>query len=275
MADGPDVPAVTVRGFAPVIGDAGALARQVLALSAERFAVRALRVEHPGAADRLARVLGDEGVVAPVVASAAAVPGIQVLVAPLSSGFVLPDSQLAVLAESTITGRRLPHRPPRPRTRPTEGFFDDLAPGNFVVHRQHGVARYAGVTTRSVAGATRDYLILEYRGSDRLYLPVEQIDAVTPYTGGDSPTLSKMGGAEWQRARAKARAAASEVAQELVELYRRRLVIPGHAFAPDSPWQHELESAFPYVETPDQLRAIADVKADMEEPRPMDRLDLR
>jgi transcription-repair coupling factor (superfamily II helicase) len=271
VADGPTVPAITVRGFAPVTGDAAVLARQVVELTAERFAV-ALCASSAGAADRLARVLADEGVVAPVVRRADARPGAQVLVAPLSSGFVLPDSRLALLAESNITGRRLPHRPPRPRTRPTEGFFDDLAPGNFVVHRQHGVARYAGVTTRTVAGATRDYLILEYRGSDRLYLPVDQIDAVTPYTGGESPTLSKMGGAEWQRARAKARAAASEVAQELVELYRRRLVIPGHAFAPDSPWQRELESAFPYVETPDQLRAIADVKADMEEPRPMDRL---
>ncbi|HXQ19978.1 MAG TPA: transcription-repair coupling factor [Acidimicrobiales bacterium] len=271
VAEGPTVPAITVRGLPPVAGDAGQLARQVVELTAERFTV-ALCTSTAGAAERLSRVLADEGVSAPVASTAEPVPGAQVLVVPLSSGFVLPGSQLAVLAESNITGRRLPHRPPRPRTRPTEGFFDDLAPGSFVVHRQHGVARYAGVSTRTVAGATRDYLVLEYRGSDRLYLPVEQIDAVTPYTGGENPTLSKMGGAEWQRARARARAAASEVAQELVDLYRRRLTIPGHAFAPDSPWQHELESAFPFVETPDQLRAIAEVKADMEEPRPMDRL---
>jgi len=154
VADGPSVPAITVRGFPPVTGDAAVLARQVVELTAERFAV-ALCASSAGAADRLSRVLADEGVVAPVVRSADAGPGAQVLVAPLSSGFVLPDSRLALLAESNITGRRLPHRPPRPRTRPTEGFFDDLAPGNFVVHRQHGVARYAGVTTRTVAGATR------------------------------------------------------------------------------------------------------------------------
>ena len=199
-------------------------------------------------------------------------PGSRVVVAPISSGFVLPDLGLAVLAESDITGRRTPHRTARPRARPTDGFFDDLAPGSYVVHRQHGVARYAGVTTRTIAGTARDYLVLEYRGSDRLYLPVDQIEAVTPYSGGETPTLSKMGGAEWQRTRARARAAAGEVAEELVELYRRRLAVPGRAFSPDTPWQHELESSFPYTETPDQLRAIAEVKADMELPRPMDRL---
>ena len=135
-----------------------------------------------------------------------------------------------------------------------------------------GVARFAGVTTRTLAGATRDYLILEFRGDDRLYLPVDQIDSITPYSGGDQPTLSKMGGSDWQRTRAKARAAASEVAEELVALYRARLVATGHAFGPDTPWQEEMEAAFPFVETPDQRKAIADVKSDMEAPRPMDRL---
>ena len=140
------------------------------------------------------------------------------------------------------------------------------------MHRQHGVARFEGVTTRTMGGTTRDYLILQYRGSDRLYLPVEQIEAITPYSGGESPTLSKMGGADWQKTRARARAAASEVAAELVELYRRRLAVEGRAFGPDTPWQTEMEGSFGFVETEDQLKAIADVKADMEEPRPMDRL---
>ncbi len=123
-----------------------------------------------------------------------------------------------------------------------------------------------------MGGTTRDYLILQYRGSDRLYLPVDQIEAITAYSGGETPTLSKMGGADWQRTRAKARAAAGEVAEELVELYRRRLAVEGHAFGPDTPWQAEMEASFGFVETEDQLKAIADVKADMEEPRPMDRL---
>ena len=102
----------------------------------------------------------------------------------------------------------MPHRRARPRARAADGFFDDLEAGSFVVHRQHGVARFEGVTTRTMGGTTRDYLILQYRGSDRLYLPVEQIEAITPYSGGETPTLSKMGGADWQRTRAKARAAA-------------------------------------------------------------------
>ena len=199
-------------------------------------------------------------------------PGAVVVTAPLSTGFILPDCHVAVLSESDITGRRLPHRRARPRARATDGFFDDLAVGSFVVHRQHGVARFEGVTSRTMAGTTRDYLILQYRGSDRLYLPVDQIEAITAYSGGETPTLSKMGGADWQRTRAKARAAAGEVAEELVELYRRRLAVEGHAFAPDTPWQTEMEGSFEFVETEDQLKAIADVKADMEEARPMDRL---
>jgi len=177
-----------------------------------------------------------------------------------------------VLSATDVTGRRMPHRRARPRTRAADGFFDDLEAGSFVVHRQHGVARFEGVTSMTMAGTTRDYLILQYRGSDRLYLPVDQIEAITPYSGGESPTLSKMGGADWQRTRAKARAAAGEVAAELVELYRKRLAVEGHAFGADTPWQAEMESAFGYVETEDQLKAITDVKTDMEEPRPMDRL---
>ena len=194
------------------------------------------------------------------------------VVAPLTTGFILPDAKVAVLSETDISGRRVAHRKARPRARATDGFFDDLAVGSFVVHRQHGVARFDGVTSRTMGGATRDYLVLQYRGNDRLYLPVDQIEAITPYTGGESPSLSKMGGADWQRTRAKARAAAGEVAEELVLLYRQRLAVEGHAFPPDTPWQAEMEGAFGFVETDDQLKAIADVKSDMEQPRPMDRL---
>jgi len=271
VADGPDVPTVAGRGLGPVAGDAGRMAAQLVALSAGGYSV-VLCTSSSLAASRLSDVLAGEGVGAPVASVADGRPGITIVVAPLSAGFVLDQPKVAVLAESDITGRRSPHRRPRPRARPTDGFFDDLAPGSYVVHRQHGVARYAGVTTRTVLGATRDYLVLEYRGSDRLYLPVDQIDAVTPYTGGEMPTLSKMGGADWQRTRARARAAAGEIAKELVDLYRARASVAGHAFPPDTPWQGELEAAFPYMETTDQLRAIAEVKADMESDRPMDRL---
>ena len=271
LPEGPQVASVVVRGFEPVAGDAARLAAQVTALVADGCSVTVCSAT-PGGAARLSGVLAEEGVTAPVAPSAEASPGARVVVAALSSGFIVPGAKVAVLSEADVTGRRTPHRTARPRARPTDGFFDDLAPGSYVVHRQHGVARYAGMTTRTVGGTSRDYLLLEYRGSDRLYLPVDQIEAVTPYSGGESPTLSKMGGAEWQRTRARARAAAGEIAEELVALYRERLAVEGHAFAPDTPWQHELESAFPFTETADQLRAIAEVKADMEEGRPMDRL---
>ncbi|MGP0030559.1 MAG: transcription-repair coupling factor [Acidimicrobiales bacterium] len=269
--EGPSTPALTVRSFAPVAGDAARLAGQVSRLVGGDYAVTLCAATAPGA-ERLSTVLGEEGVVAPAGSAASAAPGAAVVTAPLTSGFILPDCRVAVLSESDITGRRLPHRRARPRARATYGFFDDLAVGSFVVHRQHGVARFEGVTSRAMGGTTRDYLILQYRGSDRLYLPVDQIEAITAYSGGESPTLSKMGGADWQRTRARARAAAGEVAEELVKLYRRRLEVEGHAFGPDTPWQGEMESSFAYVETDDQLKAIADVKADMEQPRPMDRL---
>ncbi len=271
VADTPQAPSVTVRGFAHVAGDASRLAHQVRSLVEDGYSVTLCSSTELGRS-RLSGVLSGEGVVAPAVERAEPGVGARVVTAPLSAGFLLPVARVAVLSETDVTGRRAAHRRARPRARPTDGFFDDLGPGGYVVHRQHGVARYAGMTTRSVAGTTRDYLVLEFRGSDRLYLPVDQIEAVTPYSGGESPTLSKMGGADWQRARAKARAAAGEVAEELVALYRRRLQVQGHAFEPDSPWQRELESSFPFAETADQLRAIAEVKADMELPRPMDRL---
>ena len=185
---------------------------------------------------------------------------------------MLPAVKLAVLAESDVTGRRRAHRRARPRRREAQGFFDDLKPGDYVVHYQHGVARYGGMVKRAIGGVERDYLLLEYRGDDRLYVPSDQIDAVRHYTGGESPSLSRMGGGDWQKAKARVRSAVAEIAQELVVLYQTRVHTPGHAFGPDTPWQHELEEAFPYELTPDQRTAIAEVKADMEAPVPMDRL---
>ncbi len=289
-AEGPEVPAVESRGWEPILGDGAALASQVSALAAGGYSV-VLCASTVGGAERLAGVLAAEGVAVSVVPPDGAgtgptapgsgpatpgpdlaTPGIRVVVASVDRGFVLPGAKVAVLAESDITGRRRPHRAARARARPVDGFFDDLAPGAYVVHRQHGVARYGGMVTRTMGGATRDYLLLEYRGADKLYLPTDQIELLTPYAGGDSPTVSRLGGSEWTKARAKARAAVHEIAEELVALYRRRLEVEGHAFGPDTPWQAEMESAFPYLETTDQARAIEDVKADMERPQPMDRL---
>ena len=262
-----------------MLGDSAGLARRLseLVRAGNRIVICA---DGRGSAERMATVLEGEGLSCgllldqpPAVRDAGIRrPGVHIVVAPLDRGGLIPSSKLAIVAEPDVTGRRRPHRQARPRPRATEGFFDDLAPGDYVVHNVHGVARFAGMVTRAMGGAERDYLQLEYRGGDRLYLPSEQIDAITPYTGGESPALNRMGGAEWSRQKARVRAAVREVAKELVELYRRRQSVPGHAFAPDTPWQTELEQAFLYPETPDQLKAIDDVKADMERALPMDRL---
>jgi len=272
-AEGPDVPLVESRGWEPILGDGTRLAGQVRALVEADYAV-VLCTSTAGGAGRLSELLAEEGLVVPVAAPGddLGVPGARIVVATVDRGFVLPGSRVAVLTESDVTGRMRPHRQARTRARPVDGFFDDLAPGSFVVHRQHGVARYGGMVTRTMGGATRDYLLLEYRGGDRLYLPTDQIELLTPYAGGDSPTVNRLGGSEWQKARSRARAAVHEIAEELVALYRRRLEVPGHAFGPDTPWQSELASSFPFVETSDQLRAIEEVTADMERPQPMDRL---
>ncbi len=275
--EGPAAPAVAATGWDPVVGDGGRLVKQLSALVDGGYRVTVC-AEGTGSARRVAEVLGEQGLVVPVLEGVAesradlTAPGVRIVVQPLERGFIVSSARLAVLAESDVTGRRRAHRRPRPRPRANEGFFDDLAPGDYVVHHQHGVARFGGMVTRAIGGASRDYLLLEYRGGDKLYVPSDQIDAITPYSGGESPALHRLGGSEWQRTRARVRAAAREIAQELVVLYRRRMSSAGHAFAPDTPWQAEMEQAFPYTETPDQARAIDEVKADMEQPVPMDRL---
>ncbi len=278
-ADGPRTASIRAVGWPPALGDAGVLARRVAQLARAGCTV-AVCCEGRGSAERLASVLATEGVVVEPLFdvtgeardTALRRPGVHVLVQPLDRGFVIEDAGVAVLAEGDVTGRRRPHRVPRARQRAVEGFFDDLAQGSYVVHHVHGVARYGGMVTRSIGGAERDYLLLEYRGGDKLYVPSDQIDVITPYTGGEQPTLNRLNGGEWQRQRSRVRHAVREIAQELVVLYQRRLASPGHAFAPDTPWQAELEQAFPFLETHDQLRAIAEVKADMERAVPMDRI---
>ena len=280
-AEGPQTPTIRVAGWPQALGDAAPLARRIGELTRAGTAV-VVAAEGAGSAARIADVLDEAGVnVDRFVAAPAGrggrigalrEPGTHVVVASLDRGFVLDAARVAVLAESDLTGRHRPHRVPRARARPVEGFFDDLAVGSFVVHHVHGVARYGGMMRRGVAGTERDYLLLEYRGGDRLYVPSDQIDAITPYTGGEHPTLNRLNGNDWRRQRSRVRQAVRAVAQELVVLYRRRLASPGHAFSPDTPWQAELEQSFPYPETADQLRAAAEVKADMERPVPMDRL---
>ncbi len=254
----------------PVIqGDPGRLAVHVRGWPRSRHGV--IAAASGPSADRMADLLAEEGLDVSRDDASVLRARVSVVVAPLAQGFALDDADVVVWGDSDLTGRRAVHRAPRARARTVDGFFDGLAIGNYVVHRQHGVARFAGSTSRAINGTTRDYLILEFKDG-RSYWPTDQIDALTPYSGGDAPALSRMGSEQWQRTRAKARAAAELVAQDLLALYRERAGAPGHAFSPDSAWQIEMESLFPFTETADQLRAITEVKADMENPRPMDRL---
>ncbi|MGC1419747.1 MAG: transcription-repair coupling factor, partial [Acidimicrobiales bacterium] len=257
-------------GSPPVVqGDAARIAAHVRQWSLPRRGV--VLTSNAAAVERMAEQLRGEGLEVTTDPDKVLDVRLTVLQSSLPSGFSLDDPPIVVWSESDLTGRRSVHRVARTRTRNVDGFFDDLAVGNYVVHRQHGVARFSGTTTRAINGTTRDYLILEFKDG-RSYWPTEQIDALTPYSGGDSPALSRMGGAEWQKTRARARAAAFLVAQELVDLYRQRTVAVGHAFSPDTTWQREMEELFPFTLTTDQAQAIEDVKADMELPRPMDRL---
>ena len=272
----PSTPVVSVGGWASAIGDPSAPVEQVSRLLAEGYTVR-VAADGAGSATRSAALLREHGVDLPVnTGGDAGLRGSSdlsgsVVVAPIQRGFVLPDARLAVLGEADLTGRRRAHRRSRPRQSSAQEL-DDLAAGDYVVHRHHGVGRYAGMVNRSIGGMSRDYLLVEYRGGDKLYVPTDQVDAVRRYSGGESPTLSKMGGADWQRTKSGVRSAVSEIAKELVVLYQRRITTPGRAFSPDTPWQTEMESAFGYQLTPDQHKAIVEVKADMEQTLPMDRL---
>lgn len=266
--DQPSTPVVAATGWEPVVGDLTPTAKQIRSLLDDEYTV-VVAADGEASAQRLASLLTDHGV-SFTAADRARTGG--VVVAPIDRGVVLPDVKLAVLAESDLTGRRRTHRPSRRRKRDTQRFFEDLREGSFVVHHQHGVARFGGMVTRAIGGNERDYLLLEYRGGDKLYVPSDQIESVRHYTGGDTPTLSKMGGADWNQTKAKVRSAVQEIAQELVVLYQRRVTTPGHPFELDTPWQREFEASFPFQETTDQINAIIDVKGDMEQPTPMDRL---
>ena len=266
--EGPDTPHLGATAFDPVVGDADGLAQRLRRLADDGTRV-VLAAEGTGSADRLASVLADDGIDTTLGAIAPGVIGI--VVAPLDRGVVVPGAKIALIAESDLTGRRRVHRRPR-GARKGADLYDALTPGDFVVHQVHGVARYSGMVQRAIGGVARDYLLLEYKSGDKLYVPTDQVHTVRRYTGGETPTLHRMGGADFEKSKSRVRSAVREIAQELVVLYRTRLGSPGRAFGPDTPWQHEIEEAFPFEETPDQQRAIDEVKADMESPIPMDRL---
>jgi transcription-repair coupling factor (superfamily II helicase) len=208
-------------------------------------------------------------------------PSLRFASASLREGFVAPQLKLAVYPEHRLLRRRRAERggadSSGPGGRPRRGVlrsFTDLRTGDIVVHEDHGVARFAGFETRTVADVTRDYLYLEYQGDDKVFVPTDQLAKISRYVGagGEHPPLSKLGGTRWETMKARARRAAQELAGELLSLYAERRRRSGHAFGPDSDWQREFEERFPFTETPDQREAIELVKSDMEAPRPMDRL---
>ncbi|MEE1743713.1 transcription-repair coupling factor [Streptomyces sp. JV184] len=238
--------------------------------------------EGQGLASRTVELLGGEGIAARLDPDLAEITPsvVHVSCGAIDHGFVDPALKLAVLTETDLTGQRTATkdlgRMPARRRKTIDPLT--LETGDYIVHEQHGVGRYIEMVQRTVQGATREYLLVEYapakRGQpgDRLYIPTDQLEQVTKYVGGEAPTLHRLGGADWTKTKARAKKAVKEIAADLIKLYSARMAAPGHTFGPDTPWQRELEDAFPYAETPDQLSTIAEVKEDMEKSVPMDRL---
>ena len=192
---------------------------------------------------------------------------------PVPAGIVVPSARLAVLSVSDLTARMAKSRRARRRVDPTSVTFP-FKPGDYVVHATHGIALFSDIVRQEVGGRERDYFLLEYAGGDKLFVPLEQVDRITRYVGpdGSSPRLTRLNTADWSRATGKARKSAKKLAFDLVDLYTRRSSVQGFAFSPDMPAQEDMEASFPYEVTADQKSAIADIKADMEASKPMDRL---
>ncbi|MEU0547410.1 transcription-repair coupling factor [Micromonospora sp. NPDC005979] len=244
----------------------------------------ALVFEGHGPAQRAVEVLRDAGLGARLteeVPTAPAPGDLVVTCGALTSGFVDEASRFVLLTGNDVTGGRgTSTRDMRKMPSRRRNTIDplELKAGDYVVHEQHGIGRYVELVQRTVNGASREYLVIEYAASkrgqpgDRLFVPTDQLDQLSRYVGGEQPALHKMGGSDWQKSKARARKAVREIAAQLIQLYAARKASKGHSFGPDTPWQRELEDAFPWQETPDQLAAIDEVKRDMEQTVPMDRL---
>ena len=282
-AEDTETSVVAARGVDGYRGDTASALADIKGWLGDGWRVVLLAEGH-GPAERFVEVLAGEDIPARLDEQIDQAPDpalVHVSCAALERGFISDRLRLAVLTETDLLGQAGPstksmRRMPSRRRNTVDPL--QLKAGDLVVHEQHGVGRYVEMLSRTVAGATREYLVIEYapakRGQpgDRLFVPTDQLDQVTRYVGGEAPSLHRLGGADWQKAKGRARKAVREIAAELLRLYAARTSAPGHAFGPDTPWQRELEDAFPYHETPDQLGAIDEVKADMEKSVPMDRL---
>lgn len=193
----------------------------------------------------------------------------------LGHGFLLPDGNLHIISRTEIFGKEKKRKAVRrPRRKSDLLNYQDLAPGDYVVHEIYGIGEFLGTETIEYDGLKKDFIKISYKGADALYVPTDEMDLVTKYigSGGPKPRISSLGGSEWKRSKEKARKAVDAIAEDLLELYAKRSKVKGHAFAVDSPWQQEFEESFLYEETPSQLRAAEEIKADMESSKPMDRL---
>jgi transcription-repair coupling factor (superfamily II helicase) len=277
---------VLVSGFqAPTEyrGDLDQTVADLRAWARDQWQIAAVFEGHGTAQRAVERLLAAE-VPAKLVQSLPEAPDpgvVSVTTGRIGTGAVAANIKLAVLSEADITGQRgvgnrdatkMPSR----RRKAVDPL--QLQSGDLVVHEQHGVGRYIEMVRRTVNGGEREYLIIEYAAArkgqpaDRLFVPTDSLEQVTRYVGGEQPSLNRLGGSDWAKTKGRARKAVKEIAAGLIRLYSARMATKGHAFGPDTPWQRELEDAFPYVETADQLAAINEVKADMEKELPMDRI---
>ncbi|MEO7870733.1 MAG: transcription-repair coupling factor [Candidatus Limnocylindria bacterium] len=226
-------------------------------------------------ASRIGELLEESGRSVAITAELHEIPtigGIALVHGSLSGGFAHAESGLLLLTDWELFGATRVRRLTPAKRVVTRDLIGKLEIGDAVVHIDHGVARYAGMTQREYGGATKEYLQLDFAGDDKIFLPADQIGRITRYSGGPAPTLSKLGGTDWERTKQRVRRAVAELAEDLLDVYAARETAPGFSFSPDTTWQRELEEAFPYTETPDQSRTIEEVKADMLRRRSMDRL---
>lgn len=248
----------------------------------EGYRVVVVHLGH-GPAQRMVEALGERDVPARLVDDLDTAPAddvVTVTCGAISHGFVDELNRVALLTGEDISGQKSSTRDMRKMPARRKRQIDplELKAGDYVVHEQHGVGRFVEMKQREAGGAVREYLVLEYGASkrggppDRLFVPADALDQVTRYVGGEQPSLDRLGGADWAKRKGRARKAVREIAAELIKLYAARQATQGYAFGPDSPWQRELEDAFPFHETPDQLSTVDEVKADMRRTVPMDRL---
>ena len=263
------------RGIPPYHRKTDFLVNDLLSWQSRQYRILLL-LSNVQAATVLRESLLEQGIKAQALAGTdvMSAAGVFVTTGNLSAGFELPDDRLAVITEKEIKGRLKLQRRSRVGQARRIADYTELKAGDFVVHVAHGIGKYMGVETIELNGVHRDYFHVRYAADDKLYVPTDQVQLLQKYIGseGETPKLSRLGGTDWAKAKARAKSAVADLARELIDLYARRRVAPGFAFLPDTPWQAEFEDSFPFEETPDQLAASAEIKADMEKPTAMDRL---